>query len=338
MADRAIQALNEIEKVSKVDLTDDSTNDRTIEEDMKAREEDTASLSDNDQSDYEFTADDKTFTLIDEATMNNEFELISDRILLDHHSNQLTTISSSLKPIIRSNVEPETWKQETERLLPQLQLGPTGSRTDIRSDWRWRLTEVNKRRLTLSNELNESSGRLNRLHENVQRSIQRLASRERHVQQQLATMVDEWSALRIRERKAAVQYQQTNGGVLDKSRKLAELSERVQQIRHQVEQQAAKLTDGAPLATLRSRVRDLRLEIDSFDVRIAVAGRSLLQVRVQQATESVEAAASVSLISGLIGAETDHSNKKKGGDRKMENTFLSSIAKFPSSITQRSLL
>jgi estrogen-related receptor beta like 1 len=305
---------NNIPTISQINLIE--TDDERDSIDNQTDIDDLNDLSDHDESEFEFTADEQTFTLIDEVS--------SDLQLSPSRSSRGDKVSSNrLNPVMQSNISADEWIQQTERLLPQLQTGAAGHGSEERSDWRWRLNEVDRRRQRLSSELDESSGRLSRLHENVQRAVQRLAGRERHVQQQLQGMVDEWSALRVRLRKATEQYQQTNGGVLDKSRKLAELSDRVQRVRSQVDQQAAKLTDGAPLASLRSRVRELRAEIDSFDVRIAVASRSLLQVRVQQAVERSNAQTGSDIMIG------------KSQDRKFEGAFRATVPRSP---TQRSLI
>ena len=185
------------------------------------------------------------------------------------------------RPVMKSTIDSKQWSEEYEQMLPQLRLA-NRMLEESGNNWRIRFDELKKRNNLIKSEYNQCNDGLGKLELEVQKSLDRLESRERYVQQQMDALCNELLAYRSELNRSMENYQQINGGVISKSRRLAELSETIQKVKADTEKREQSLNDKTPLVSIRQALSKLRMEINELNIRIGVAFRNVMHQKVQR--------------------------------------------------------
>ena len=90
------------------------------------------------------------------------------------------------------------------------------------------------------------------------------------------------------------QYKQVSGGVTDRSRVLAQITDEIESLKSEMEERGSSMTDGSPLVNIRYTavmgimklsqtvcLSRMRQEILGMDVRIGVLEHTLMQSRLR---------------------------------------------------------
>lgn len=185
------------------------------------------------------------------------------------------------RPIMKSGIDSKQWTEEFEQMLPQLKLA-NRMLEESGNNWRVRFEELKKRNSLINTELNQCNDGLGKLELDVQKSLDRLESRERYVQQQMDALCNELLAFRSELTRSMENYQQINGGVISKSRRLAELSETIQKVKADTERKEQSIGDKTPLVSIKQALSKLRLEINELNIRLGVAFRNIMHQKIQK--------------------------------------------------------
>ena len=74
---------------------------------------------------------------------------------------------------------------------------------------------------------------------------------------------------------------QVSGGVTERSRLLAEITDDIETAKTEMEERGSSMTDGSPLVNIRKSLARVKAEITAMDVRIGVVEHTLLQARMK---------------------------------------------------------
>lgn len=74
-------------------------------------------------------------------------------------------------------------------------------------------------------------------------------------------------------------YQQASGGVTERTRILADISEELEKVKQEMEEKGSSMSDGAPVVKIRQSLTKLKQEIEQMDVRMGVVEHTLLQAK-----------------------------------------------------------
>ena len=72
-----------------------------------------------------------------------------------------------------------------------------------------------------------------------------------------------------------------SGGVVDRSRILANITDELEMIKNEMEERGSSMTDGSPLVSIRKSLARMKSEILGMDVRIGVIEHTILQAGVK---------------------------------------------------------
>ena len=185
------------------------------------------------------------------------------------------------RPIMKSSIDAKQWSEEYEQMLPQLKLA-NRMLEESGNNWRIRFDELKKRNNLINTELNQCNDGLGKLEIDVQKSLDRLDSRERYVQQQMDALCNELLAYRSELTRSMEKYQQINGGVIGKSKRLAELNETIQRVKTDTERREQLINDKTPLISLKQSLNRLKSEINELNIRLGVSFHNVMQNGMQQ--------------------------------------------------------
>lgn len=259
LADEALRATNF--KWQKPEPKPEVTEDDTVEEDdsellLERVEEEMAAVYSDDEDDNLLNVDD--LRALPGADLVN---------------------SESQKPeeILESTTTSEDWQLELERVLPQLKVT---IKTDSR-DWRSHLQQMHTQHEGIQESLSTAKTRLDKLHFDVSQTMDKIKSREKFLNSQLDPILIEYRSVQDELARVSAQYQEVNGGVNERQRALALVSEELDAVKQEMEERGSSMTDGTPLVNIKRAVGRMKSEILSMNVQIGVLEHSLLQAKLR---------------------------------------------------------
>ncbi|XP_015786721.1 intraflagellar transport protein 57 homolog [Tetranychus urticae] len=236
-----------------------------IEEDKIIEDEDDIEINFNDQ-----------FTLLDDEYGDFDNEMVTDKLYTQ-------SLVNRPQAILASNVDSAEWKIEVERVLPQLKVILRSS--DHKADWRAHIEEMYRHRNEVEKHFETTSNSLKKLSDEINKEMAQIGAREKYLQLQLETLTSEYNSLEAHLKQATESYKMVSGGVTEKSRKLASISEELDSVKEEMEKRGTAMTDGTPLISIRKALTTIKQEIVSLDIRIGVAMHTLLRIKVADSTK-----------------------------------------------------
>ncbi|CAI5676771.1 unnamed protein product [Oreochromis niloticus] len=229
------------------------------------------------EDDAELTLSKVEEELIDEG--DEEEENVMDLEALKLRSTH-TEAEMSSKPdeILESTVDATEWNLEVERVLPQLKVT---IRTDNK-DWRVHVDQMHQHRDGIQSSLKEAKSHLDKLQEDIGKTLEKVSSREKYINNQLEHLIQEYRSAQAKLSKARERYQQASGGVTERTRVLAEISEELEKVKQEMEEKGSSMSDGAPVVKIKQSLTKLKQEIIQMDVRIGVVEHTLLQAKLKE--------------------------------------------------------
>ncbi|KAK3758581.1 hypothetical protein RRG08_041232 [Elysia crispata] len=195
--------------------------------------------------------------------------------------NQGKTFESS-KPeeILESTTDAADWRLEVERVMPQLKVT---IRTDNK-DWRVHLEQMHQHHTGIESSLTESRVHLDKLQNEVSRTLEKIASREKYINSQLEGLLGAFRQAQDALAETKEKYRQASGGVTQRSRMLAEITEELEKVKQEMDERGSSMTDGAPLVRIKQAIQQLKKESTQMDVRSGVVEHILLQAKLKDKT------------------------------------------------------
>lgn len=143
--------------------------------------------------------------------------------------------------ITNGNVDYEAWKLEVERVLPQLKVT---IRSDSR-DWRSHFEQMKNHRVSINQSLGSTRQNLDRVRKEIESTLEKIGNRERYLNKELEPLLNEHQSLQEQLSKVKDNYSDLSSGVTERTRTLSTLTEKLEAIKHQMEERGSSMTDGS---------------------------------------------------------------------------------------------
>uniref|UniRef100_A0A8C4T203 Intraflagellar transport protein 57 homolog n=1 Tax=Erpetoichthys calabaricus TaxID=27687 RepID=A0A8C4T203_ERPCA len=222
-----------------------------------------------------------------ETVMEDDAELTLEKLEEEIASNQTAFLFKELmessKPdeILESSTDATEWNLEVERVLPQLKVT---IRTDNK-DWRIHVDQMHQHKDGIESSLKDTKTYLNKLQDEISKTLEKVASREKYINNQVKDLIQEYRGAQSYLGEAKDRYQQVSGGVTERTRALAEISEDLEKIKQEMEEKGSSMSDGAPLVRIKQSLTKLKQEIVQMDIRIGVVEHTLLQANLKERSD-----------------------------------------------------
>ncbi|XP_076437384.1 intraflagellar transport protein 57 homolog [Babylonia areolata] len=182
--------------------------------------------------------------------------------------------------IMESTTDAADWRLEVERVTPQLKVT---IRTDNK-DWRVHLEQMHQHRGGIESSLTETQSHLDKLHNDIAHTLEKIASREKYLNHQLEHLLGDFRKAQDQLAESKEKYRQASGGVTERSRTLADVTEELEKTKQEMEERGSSMTDGAPLVKIKQAIQQLKKEIVQMDIRSGVVEHVLLQAKLKDKT------------------------------------------------------
>ncbi|KAL8618483.1 hypothetical protein ACOMHN_049900 [Nucella lapillus] len=179
--------------------------------------------------------------------------------------------------IMESTTDAADWRLEVERVTPQLRIT---IRTDNK-DWRVHLEQMHTHRDGIESSLSSTQSHLDKLHGEIAHTLEKIASREKYLNHQLEHLLGDFRQVQDQLAETKEKYRQASGGVTERSRTLAEVTEELEKTKQEMEEKGSSMTDGAPLVKIKQAIQQLKKEVTQMDIRSGVVEHVLLQAKLK---------------------------------------------------------
>nr|XP_021137896.1 LOW QUALITY PROTEIN: intraflagellar transport protein 57 homolog [Columba livia] len=213
-----------------------------------------------------------------EEESDNEENFIDLNVLKAQTYRSDMNDSAKHEEILQSTTDAAEWNLEVERVLPQLKVTV---RTDNK-DWRIHLDQMHQHKDGIESSLKETRGYLDKLHNEISRTLEKINSREKYINNQLEHLVQEYCSAQALLSEAKEKYQEGSGGVTQRIRVLSEITEVLERVKQETEEKGSSMTDGAPLVKIKQALTKLKQETIQMDIQIGVMENTLLQSKLKE--------------------------------------------------------
>ncbi|XP_077470878.1 intraflagellar transport protein 57 homolog [Stigmatopora argus] len=200
-----------------------------------------------------------------------------EALTLQSHLKEAATTSKP-EEILRSTVDTAQWNLEVERVLPLLKVTV---RTDNK-DWRVHVDQMHLHQDGIESSLHEAKSYLDKLEEDISRTLEKVSSREKYMNKQLEAMTAQHRDARAQLAEVRERYQEASGGVAQRTQLLAELSEEFAKVKQEMEERGSSMSDGAAVVKIKQSLSKLKQEIVQMDVRAGVVAHMLMQAKLKR--------------------------------------------------------
>jgi len=165
-------------------------------------------------------------------------------------------------------------QRELQRVIPQLKV-------TIRStnrDWRMHSEQVQRLERQLMGEFREARPVLEQQLEEASRAMERIASREQHLNEQFQPLLHTHRLRRNELAELQERYRESSGTLTARTDSLNAINREMELLKGQLEEQATQhLNGGAPILRVKQAIARLETQIFTMRVQIAATEQALLQ-------------------------------------------------------------
>ncbi|XP_061835140.1 intraflagellar transport protein 57 homolog isoform X4 [Nerophis lumbriciformis] len=180
--------------------------------------------------------------------------------------------------ILQSTVDAAEWNLEVERVLPLLKVT---IRTDNK-DWRIHVDQMHQHQDGIQSSLQEAKSYLDKVQVDISKTLEKVSSREKYINKQLEDVISEYRGAQAKLSEVRERYQLASGGVAQRTRVLAEMSEELEKVKQEMEERGSSMSDGAAVVKIKQSLSKLKQEIVRMDVRVGVVEHMLLQAKLKE--------------------------------------------------------
>ncbi|XP_010136773.1 PREDICTED: intraflagellar transport protein 57 homolog [Buceros rhinoceros silvestris] len=233
-----------------------------------------------------------------EEESDNEENFIDLNVLKAQTYRSDMNDSAKQEEILQSTTDAAEWNLEVEHVLPQLKVTV---RTDNK-DWRIRVDQMHQHKDGIESSLKETRGYLDKLHNEISKTLEKINSREKYMNNQLEHLVQEYRSAQALLSEAKEKYQEGSGGLTERIKVLSEITEVLERVKQETEEKGSSMTDGAPLVKIKQALTKLKQETIQMDIQIGVMEHTLLQSKLKEKSNMTRDMHATMIPKATIGA------------------------------------
>ncbi|KAI9014928.1 intra-flagellar transport protein 57 [Gaertneriomyces semiglobifer] len=188
-----------------------------------------------------------------------------------------TAIERPMTAAAKPKVDPAEWKVEVERVTPLLRVQiPNDNK-----DWRIHLEAMRHHKKAIDASLVETQGQLGRLHVEIEKTLDKIVSREKYINSQFENQAEEHRILQDQLSELKQKYGVANTSVTELTSEMSRVSEELDRVKANMDEIGSGMTDSKPLVQIKQAVTKLKGDIKQMDLRIGVIQQTLLHAKLK---------------------------------------------------------
>jgi len=266
--------------------------------DTHAAESDQAEMDDNEAVDGEI--EDETAGAVDDEVNFEEGGRGASDIAE-------VSLDSSAHHMLHALVDPIEWKTELERVGPKLR----ANQPLAANEWRSHVDQTVTSKGHIDRVMGETQGDLQSMNRQIAEELARMVTKEKYLNHQFSSLCIEFQEAKKTLEDLESKSGKTNDTVAKLTNELAELTEKLDDLKDNFESKDSGIHDTSPLVRIKAALQQIKLESCAFDLRIGVVSHNLLAARVNTTNRR--------RVAGAAKAKQRHSKK---GHHHTEDTSL----------------
>ncbi|KAJ1446317.1 intra-flagellar transport protein 57 [Pelagophyceae sp. CCMP2097] len=179
--------------------------------------------------------------------------------------------------ILKSAIDPIVWQTELERVGPRLRLtGAAGGK-----EWRAHIEQTKVNEAAIRVVLPATEKRLQAMSERIRDAKDRITLKESYINKQFETKKDSFAALKDELDACELRFHASTENVTRLTGQLAGISEQLDEMKGTMADRGNSMTDTSPLVQIKQALKQIKLEVVTFDLQIGVVGHSLMQQKLR---------------------------------------------------------
>ncbi|NWH37985.1 IFT57 protein, partial [Chloropsis hardwickii] len=200
-----------------------------------------------------------------EEESDNEENYIDLNVLKAQTYRSNMSDTAKQEEILQSTTDAAEWNLEVERVLPQLKVTV---RTDNKV-WKNGFACVHV-------------GYLDKLHNEISRTLEKINSREKYINNQLEHLVQEYRSAQALLSEVLLIFVVAFSSIILLKKICFKITEALEKVKQETEEKGSSMTDGAPLVKIKQALTKLRQETIQMDIQIGVVEHTLLQSKLKE--------------------------------------------------------
>lgn len=179
--------------------------------------------------------------------------------------------------ILDTTVDPAAWQVELERVTPMLKM-------QILSDpkeWRNRLVNTKTHQQTVASLAPETYAMLDKLSEDMERTLKAVKASEVKLNQQCKDQVDDYQVKQDKLQEVQDEYNSKTEAISSLSNILQQVSDELAATKGRMDERGTSMTDTSPLIKIKSALSRLKDERKEMDVRIGIVTHTLVAKKIK---------------------------------------------------------
>lgn len=211
---------------------------------------------------------------IDDETYDDDDDAVIDP---ENKGRPTAAEATAQREILAPTVDMAQWRMEVERVLPQLKVH---LRSDVK-DWRTHLEQMEQYKEGIQGSLVETKTHLDKLHNEIAHTLEKISSREKYLNKQLEHLMQEFRLKQDSLASATERYNVSSASVTGLTQELARLTEELDSIKAQMDERGSSMTDAGPLVKIRQAMTKIKTDTAQMDLRIGVVQHILLAAKLR---------------------------------------------------------
>ena len=188
------------------------------------------------------------------------------------------SLDNSHHQILDGYIDPIEWKTEVERVAPRLRtVASLGA-----NEWRSHVDQAISSKGQIDKILGETQSDLSIVNRQVSDELQRAQTKEKYMNHQFNHLATTFGEHKRGLDELEKKRESTNEKVMKATNELAELTERLDEIKESFDSKDSGMHDQSPLVRMKAALQQIKNESYAFDLRIGVVSHSLLSARIAQ--------------------------------------------------------
>lgn len=179
--------------------------------------------------------------------------------------------------VIETQVDPEEWRMELERVTPLLKI----NRRADHKDWRSHLDWIGSLLKTMDKTFPEVKVQLEKIGEDINKAIEKIQKREQTLAQQFESLVEQYRTQKKDYNAIADNFKQTSEQVNALSSELNQISETLENVKADISRREEQMSDTTPLVKIKEALSKIKTEVKQMELRIGVLQHSLLHYKMK---------------------------------------------------------
>jgi intraflagellar transport protein 57 len=145
--------------------------------------------------------------------------------------------------ILESTTDASEWKLEVERVLPQLKVMIKNDN----KDWRTHVEQMHSLQDSIDSSLKDTKSYLEKLYDEVSKTLEKLNSREKYLNNQLESSMQDFKNYQDRLAEIRETYKSRSSGITERAQMLSQITNELQRIKDEMNETGQSITDGSKI-------------------------------------------------------------------------------------------